>query len=55
MPRTNEDLEKVTLRLKRSQVERVRSFYPRVSYNEAIRNIIEAHLRLLESKLDRDK
>lgn len=53
MPRPKEDLEKVTLRLRRGDADKLKQFYPSLGYNEAIRRIVGHHVKNLEEKLNR--
>lgn len=53
MSRKPEDLEKVTIRLRRGDAEKLKQFYPSLGYNEAIRRIVGHHVKTLEEKLNR--
>lgn len=50
MPRKEEDLEKVTIRLFRGDAEKLSQIYPNVGYNEAIRKIVRNHIRTIEER-----
>jgi len=50
MPRPNEDLEKVTIRLHRGDTKVLEQFYPSVGYNAAIRKLVRKHCRALEEQ-----
>jgi hypothetical protein len=51
--RSNRDLEKVTIRLNSGDSERLRAYYPNLGYNEAIRQLVEKHLRQLDERTQR--
>ena len=50
MTRTNEKLEKVTIRLNAGDTRRLMDYYPNVGYNVAIRKIVHNHLRALDER-----
>lgn len=51
--KSNHELEKVTIRLNVGDAERLRSYYPRLGYNEAIRRLVSHHLRQLDERAQR--
>lgn len=51
--RSNRNLEKVTIRLNQGDSERLRAYYPNLGYNEAIRQLVEKHLRQLDERTQR--
>lgn len=53
MSRKPEDLEKVTIRLRRGDADKLKQFYPSLGYNEAIRRIVGHHVKQLEEKFNR--
>lgn len=53
MPRKSEDLEKITIRVRRGDAEKLKQFYPSLGYNEAIRRIVGHHVKQLEEKFNR--
>lgn len=44
------DLEKVSLRLFEGDSARLASYYPRMGYQVAIRELVRAHLKKLDAK-----
>ena len=50
MPRTDEKLEKATIRLFAGDAKRLADYYPNVGYNVAIRKIVRNHLRALDER-----
>lgn len=46
-------LEKITVRVDPEEIAQLKRYYPRKGYNWAIRRLITAHLRLLDSKKKR--
>jgi hypothetical protein len=53
MARKPEDLEKVTIRLRRGDADKLKQFYPKLGYNEAIRRIVGYHVKQLEERFNR--
>jgi hypothetical protein len=53
MARKPEDLEKVTIRLRRGDSDKLKQFYPSLGYNEAIRRIVGHHVKQLEEQVSR--
>ncbi len=43
---------KVSLRLYAGDKEKLQSFYPRLGYNAAIRELVRRHTRALDAKLE---
>ena len=51
--KSSRELEKVTLRLNHGDSERLRTYYPNLGYNEAIRRLVDHHLRQLDERAQR--
>jgi hypothetical protein len=51
--RSSRDLEKITIRVNQGDSERLREYYPTLGYNEAIRRLVEHHLRQLDERTQR--
>ncbi len=43
---------KVSLRLYAGDKERLQTFYPRLGYNAAVRELVRRHIKALEAKLE---
>lgn len=50
MPRTSENLEKVTIRLYDGDFARLKDFYPKANPNLIIRTLVHRHIKTLEER-----
>lgn len=53
MASVSDDFEKVCVRLRSGDRERLQSYYPTAGYNRVIRELVARHLKELDERLSR--
>lgn len=53
MPNPDQDLQKVTIRLHRTDVERLRKYFPKAGYNKAVRTVVKKLLDEMDERANK--